>query len=102
MLPAGVIVSIVGLLIGLYQWRRSRGDVRILLTEIQATIHVTVRADTPSPIKVHGIAYQVHSGRVSPLRFLRTFQQMGKDEPVSLLQRLGFAWGFHRFIAMGW
>lgn len=99
---SGLIVSILALVIGLYQWRRNRGAVRVELTEIQATIHVRVRADTPTKLQVQGIAYQVISGRPPLGRFLSSLRQAAEEKHITLRQRIAHAWFIHGFIAMGW
>jgi len=102
LLEAGVIVSIIGLIIGIYQWRKQRGDVHLKLLEIQATIHIKVRSDSSTRIIVRGIAYQVRSNRIGLRRFLSELRQTEKDAPIPLLRRLKLAWWMHSFISMGW
>jgi hypothetical protein len=98
----GVIVSIVALFFGIYQWKKQRGDVRIELYEMQTTIHIKVCANGPAQITVRDIGYQIRSNRPRLRRLLSELRRNEKDLRTSLSGRLKFAWLIHNLIAMGW
>lgn len=98
---ASVVVSIIGLLIGFYQWRRLRGDVRLELHQLQVTVHLTVRTNTSAAIKVRGIRYEVRS-RWPPLRSVFSLlSEIRSEEFSTLSQRLRFVGMMHGLIAVG-
>jgi hypothetical protein len=102
LLVASVAVSIISLLFGIYQWRKQRGDVRIELQEIQATIYIKICANSPAQITVNGIAYQVRARRLGLSRFFSELRRNENETRVPLSRRVKFAWFIHNFIGMAW
>jgi hypothetical protein len=98
----GLLISIVGLMFGIYQWKKQRGNVRVELVEMQTSIYLRVCANSSAQITVRDIGYEVRSKRLRLNRFLSQLSRNEDSYHKSLWRRVKFAWTMRNFIAMGW
>jgi hypothetical protein len=98
----GLFISIVGLMFGIYQWKKQRGNVGVELVEMQTRIYLRVCANSPIQITVRDIGYEVRSKRLRLDRFLSQLRRNDDSYHRSLWRRIRFAWTMRNFIAFGW